>query len=130
MVPPVPAVLLTVNGAPGDPDEISVVWTFVVNGDPPQIGVSIADEHVARDLVSMHREFVINVPSAAIVEAFDVVDMNSSKVSDKFALSGLNRGRALEVDAPTVLEARSKWSAGCSARSNFRRCGAWPSPRW
>ena len=130
MVPPVPAVLLTVNGAPGDPDEISVVWTFVVNGDPPQIGVSIADEHVARDLVSMHREFVINVPSAAIVEAFDVVDMNSSRVSDKFALSGLTRGRALEVDAPTVLEARSKWSAGCSARSNFRRCGAWPSPRW
>lgn len=105
MVPPVPAVLLTVNGAPGDPDEISVVWTFVVNGDPPQIGVSIADEHMAQALVSRHREFVINVPSASILEEFDVVDMNSSKVGDKFALSGLTRGRALEVDAPTVLEA-------------------------
>ena len=105
MVPPVPAVLLTVNGAPGDPDEISVVWTFVVNGDPPQIGVSIADEHVARDLVSRHREFVINVPSASSVKNFDVVDMSSSKVGDKFALSGLTRGRALEIDAPTVLEA-------------------------
>ncbi|MDE3262302.1 MAG: hypothetical protein OYL41_10005, partial [Acidobacteriota bacterium] len=37
MVPPCPAILLTVNGRPGDPDEISVLWTFVVNGDPPQI---------------------------------------------------------------------------------------------
>ncbi len=105
MVPPVPAVLLTVKGAPGDPDEISVVWTFVVNGDPPQIGVSIAAEHVARDLVSRHREFVINVPSVAMVTGFDVVDMNSSKVGDKYALAGLTRGRALEVDAPTIQEA-------------------------
>ena len=31
MVPPVPAVLLTINGAEGDPAEISVLWTFVVN---------------------------------------------------------------------------------------------------
>ena len=38
MIPPCPAILLTVNGRPGDPDEISVLWTFVVNGDPPRSG--------------------------------------------------------------------------------------------
>ena len=45
------------------------------------------------------------MPSASSVKNFDVVDMSSSKVGDKFALSGLTRGRALEIDAPTVLEA-------------------------
>ena len=40
MIPPVPAILLTVNGRPGDPDEISVVWTFVINGSPPQVGIT------------------------------------------------------------------------------------------
>ena len=105
MVPPVPAILLTINGAEGDPDEISVLWTFVVNGQPPQIGVSAGAEHLARGLLEEHPEFVLNVPTAPLIEAFDTVDMNSSQVGDKFALSGLTRGRAVAVDAPTVEEA-------------------------
>ena len=104
MLPPVPAILLTVNGRPNDPDEISVVWTFVVNGKPPQIGISVGKEHVAGELVKSHREFVLNVPTVEIVDSFDIVDMNSSKVGDKFALSGLSRGKAVKVDAPTVAE--------------------------
>ncbi len=104
MIPPVPAILLTVNGRAGDPDEISVLWTFVVNGDPPQIGVSAGFEHQARELLEIHDEFVLNVPVASMVEAFDAVDMNSSRVADKFALAGLTRGEATRVDAPTVAE--------------------------
>jgi flavin reductase (DIM6/NTAB) family NADH-FMN oxidoreductase RutF len=105
MLPPVPAILVTVNGRPGEPDEISVLWTFVVNGDPPQVGVSAGDEHRARDLIALHREFVLNVPVASIVRSFDLVDMSSSRVADKFALSGLKRGVASVVKAPTVEEA-------------------------
>ena len=104
MVPPVPAVFLTVNGLPGDPDEITVLWTFVVNGDPPQVGVSAGDEHIAGELIAHHGEFVLNVPVADIVVPFDRVDMNSTHVGDKFELSGLTRGRAVLVDAPTVEE--------------------------
>lgn len=105
MLPPVPAILLTVNGKPGDPDEISVVWTFVVNGDPPQVGVSVGDEHIALGLIDLHREFVLNVPTAALVHPFDRIDMSSSRVGDKFAASGLTRGHAVKVNAPTVNEA-------------------------
>ncbi|MFC1724987.1 flavin reductase family protein [candidate division KSB1 bacterium] len=104
MIPPVPAILLTVNGKPGDPDEISVVWTFVVNGKPPQIGISVHEEHVACDLIKMHGDFILNVPTKIIVEAFDKVDMNSSKVGDKFILSGLLREKAAVVKAPAVKE--------------------------
>jgi flavin reductase (DIM6/NTAB) family NADH-FMN oxidoreductase RutF len=105
MLPPVPAILLTVNGRPGEPDEISVLWTFVVSGDPPQVGVSAGDEHRAGALLALHREFVLNVPEASMVRSFDLVDMSSSKVADKFALSGLHRGSATAVGAPTVEEA-------------------------
>ena len=104
MLPPVPAILLTVNGNPGAPDEISVVWTFVVNGKPPQVGVSVGQEHVAGDLIRSHGDFVLNVPTVDMVEAFDKVDMNSASVGDKFALSGLTRGKAAVVAAPTVEE--------------------------
>ncbi len=105
MLPPVPAILLSVNGRPGEPDEISVLWTFVVSGEPPQVGVSAGDEHRAGPLLALHREFVLNVPTAPMVRAFDSVDMSSSKVADKFALSGLTRGTASVVKAPTVEEA-------------------------
>ena len=105
MIPPVPAILLTVNGKPGDPKEISVVWTFVLEGKPPQIGISVADYHIAGDLIKMHEEFVLNVPTADMVTAFDTVDMNSSKVGDKYTLSKLTEGKAVEVDAPTISEA-------------------------
>ena len=104
MIPPSPAILLTVRGRPGDPDEISVLWTFVVNGDPPQIGVSAGFEHQARELLELHDEFVLNVPVAGMMEAFDTVDMNSGRVADKFALAGLTRGAATVVGAPTVEE--------------------------
>jgi len=105
MIPPVPAILLTVNGRPGDPKEISVVWTFVLEGKPPQIGISVADYHIAGDLIKMHEEFVLNVPTADMVTAFDRVDMNSSKVGDKYTLSKLTEGKAVAVDAPTISEA-------------------------
>jgi flavin reductase (DIM6/NTAB) family NADH-FMN oxidoreductase RutF len=104
MMPPMPAILLSINGVQDGPDEISVLWSFVLNGNPPQIGVSAGDEHIVRGLISQYQEFVLNVPTREMVDAFDVVDMNSSRVADKFALSGLTRGRATTVRAPTVEE--------------------------
>jgi flavin reductase (DIM6/NTAB) family NADH-FMN oxidoreductase RutF len=105
MVPPVPAIITSVRGRPGDPDELSVLWTFVVNGDPPQVGVAPGDEHIASGLLALHREFVLNVPVASMIHAFDRIDFSSSRVGDKYALSGLTRGDATIVKAPTVNEA-------------------------
>ena len=105
MLGPVPAILTSVHGRPGDPDELSVLWTFVVNGDPPQIGVSAGDEHIAGGLITLHREFVLNVPTASMIHPFDRLDFNSSHVGDKYALSSLTRGTATLVKAPTVAEA-------------------------
>lgn len=104
MIPPVPAILLTVNGKPGGPDEISVVWTFVIEGKPPQIGISVHKQHIANKLIKTHGEFVLNLPVEDMVTAFDKVDMSSSRVEDKFKLSGLTRGKAIKVNAPTVEE--------------------------
>jgi flavin reductase (DIM6/NTAB) family NADH-FMN oxidoreductase RutF len=105
MIPPVPAIILSMRGRDGDPDELSVLWTFVVNGSPPQVGVSAGEEHLARRLLDERSEFVLNVPTASMMEAFDTIDMNSGTVGDKYTLSGLTRGEASSVQAPTVEEA-------------------------
>ena len=105
MIPPVPAIITSVHGKPGDPDELSVLWSFVVNGDPPQVGVAPGDEHIAGALITLHREFVLNVPVASMIHAFDRIDFSSSRPGDKYAMSGLTRGTATVVKAPTVNEA-------------------------
>jgi flavin reductase (DIM6/NTAB) family NADH-FMN oxidoreductase RutF len=105
MLPPSQAIITSVRGKPGDPDELSVLWTFVVNGDPAQIGVAAGDEHIAGGLITLHKEFVLNVPTASMIHGFDVIDFSSSKPGDKFAKSGFTRGQASVVNAPTVNEA-------------------------
>lgn len=105
MLPPVPAILLTVNGNGDISDEISVVWTFVINSEPAQIGVSVHDEYIALDLIKKHGQFVLNVPVAEMAQQFDVASMNLRKSIDKFSLTGLTRGSALKINAPTIEEA-------------------------
>ena len=105
MLPPAQAIITSVRGRPGDPDELAVLWTFVVNGDPAQVGVSAGDEHIAGGLITLHKEFVLNVPTASMIHGFDVIDFSSSKPGDKFARSGFTRGQAGRVSAPTVNEA-------------------------
>ena len=105
MLPPAQAIITSVRGRPGDPDELAVLWTFVVNGDPAQVGVSAGDEHIAGGLITLHKEFVLNVPTASMIHGFDVIDFSSSKPGDKFAKSGFTRGQAGRVNAPTVDQA-------------------------
>ena len=129
MLPPSPAILTSVRGKPGDPDELAVLWTFVVNGDPAQVGVAPGDEHIAGGLIALHREFVLNVPTASMIHGFDVVDFSSSRVGDKFAKSGFTRGQATRVSAPTVKEAPIQLECRLTTRCACRRCGRSSSPR-
>ncbi|MEZ5417206.1 MAG: flavin reductase family protein [Vicinamibacterales bacterium] len=105
MLPPSQAVITSVRGKAGEGDELSVLWTFVVNGDPAQVGVAAGDEHLAGSLIAEHREFVLNVPTASMIHGFDVIDFSSGRAGDKFARSGFTRGQASVVNAPTVNEA-------------------------
>ena len=112
MLPPVPAIVLGVRGDEAGQDDLTVVWTFVLNGDPPQIGISVGDAsaitgggHVALDLIKLHGEFTLNVPDAGWVEAFDAIDMTASLNEDKFARTGLTRLPSKLIDAPGIAEA-------------------------
>lgn len=112
MVPPVPAIVLGVAGADGGPDDLTIVWTFVLNGSPPQVGVSVGDAsaitgggHVGLDLVRRNGEFTLNVPDATWVEQFDAIDMTASTAADKYEATGLTRLPSKTIGAPGIAEA-------------------------
>ncbi len=112
MLPPVPAIVLGVKDPSSGQDDLTVVWTFVLNGNPPQIGISVGDDsaitghrHAALELIEASGEFTLNVPDAGWIEQFDAIDMTASTRADKFAATGLTRLPSKLIDAPGIAEA-------------------------
>ncbi|MHC5038815.1 MAG: flavin reductase family protein [Planctomycetota bacterium] len=112
MLPPVPAVVLGVKGDGETADDLTVVWTFVLNGKPPQIGVSVSRTsaisgkgQVALGFLESHGDFTLNVLDAEWVKAFDTIDMCASDRADKFEKAGLTRFPSKTVSAPGIAEA-------------------------
>ena len=112
MLPPVPAIILGVKGDEKTKDDLTCVWTFVLEGTPPQVGISVGKKsaisghyQVALNLINKHGEFTLNIPDASWVEAFDIIDMCASERDDKFAKAGLTRVQSKTIDAPGIAEA-------------------------
>ena len=112
MLPPVPAIVLGVRGDTRIEDDLTIVWTFVVEGNPPHVGISVADNsaisgkaYVALELLKKHGEFTLNVPDTSWVKEFDQIDMTASKRADKFAANGLTRLPSKTIQAPGIAEA-------------------------
>lgn len=111
MLPPAAAILLGVEGDERVKDDLTCVWTFIVNGHPPQVGVSVAGSsaidgklHAALPFIERRREFTLNVPSADLAVSFDKIDMCASKTMDKFAYAGLTRCPSRLIGAPGIAE--------------------------
>jgi flavin reductase (DIM6/NTAB) family NADH-FMN oxidoreductase RutF len=112
MIPPVPAIILGVKGDEDIEDDIAVAWTFILNGKPPQVGISVSmrsaiseHEHVALNLIKKHKEFTLNVPDASWVNSFDIIDMCATERDDKFKRANLTRIQSKFIDAPGIAEA-------------------------
>ena len=112
MLPPAQAIVLGVKGDEKTEDDLTIVWTFILNGKPPQVGISVAtksaisnEEQVALHLIEKHGEFTLNVPDASWAEQFDIIDMCASERDDKFARAGLTRLPSKLINAPGIVEA-------------------------
>ncbi|MBA7551345.1 Flavoredoxin [subsurface metagenome] len=112
MLPPVPAIILGVAGDDEVKDDLTCVWSFILDGDPPQVGVSVGlksaislEHQVALPLLEKHGEFTLNVPDTSWIQSFDVIDMCASEKADKFERTGLTRVASESVSAPGIGEA-------------------------
>ncbi len=112
MIPPVPAIVLGVKGDSIIPDALSVAWTFVLEGIPGQVGISVTNKideegspYYLEEFIRKHGEFTLNVPDASWLEEFDDIDMSGHQWEDKFEKNKLTRLPSKLIDAPGVAEA-------------------------
>lgn len=120
MLWPLPAVMISCKGkGPEGKDNIlTVSWVGTVNSDPPMISVSIRPERHSFELIESSGEFVVNIPTIEQAKATDYCGCTSGRNIDKWAATGLKRGKAEKLACPTIEECPV--SIECKVRSKTR----------
>ena len=104
MLFPTPVVLVTCVDEVGKPNIITLAWAGVVNSEPPMIGISIRPSRYSHKCIKRSKEFVVNLPTEAMVRGVDACGLVSGRDKDKFALMGWKPVPAEKVKAPLIDE--------------------------
>ncbi|MGB2981864.1 MAG: flavin reductase family protein [Candidatus Zixiibacteriota bacterium] len=101
---PLPAVMVSCQKKGERPNIITLAWVGVVCSEPPMIGIAIRKNRFSFDIIKESKEFVVNVPSGALLKATDFCGTTSGKDTDKFAEAKLTPVKGTKVNAPLIAE--------------------------
>ena len=114
LLAPVPPVLVT-TGAPEAPNACTAAWCGMLNTQPPMVSLSLRPTRYSYELLAASGEFVLNLPTAALVRAIDYCGVKSGRNEDKLAACGLTAQPSFTVAPPGI--AQSPVSLECRAES-------------
>lgn len=103
LLAPVPPALVTC-GTIESPNVLTIAWTGILNTIPPKTYISVRPERFSYPIIEGAGEFVINLPTAALVRAVDLCGVKSGRDTDKWKLAGLTPLPATEVKCPLIAE--------------------------
>ena len=103
---PVPVLLVSSGTEDGRTNIMTAGWTGTVCTKPPMAYVSIRPERVSYGMIRESGEFVLNLNTEALAAAADQCGVvSAAECPDKWALTGLTRGKASHLDyAPIIVE--------------------------
>jgi flavin reductase (DIM6/NTAB) family NADH-FMN oxidoreductase RutF len=101
---PTPAGLITCVRPGGAPNIITLGEVYMLSLKPLVMGISIQPHRYSAKMITETREYVINYPTAELVEAVDLCGTTSGAQVDKFALTGLTPEPAALVAPPLIAE--------------------------
>lgn len=103
LLAPVPPVLVS-SGTMDSPNVCTIAWTGTLNTNPPKLYISIRPERFSHEIISASKEFVLNLPTSALVRAIDYVGVKSGRDENKFETAKLTPQPATAVKCPMVGE--------------------------
>jgi flavin reductase (DIM6/NTAB) family NADH-FMN oxidoreductase RutF len=102
---PSPAALITSVSEDGRPNIITLGEVFNVSvRDPVILGIAIAKPRYSHKLISATREYVVNLPTAGMVETVDRCGSVSGRDVDKFVEFGLTPVPDQRVKPPLIAQ--------------------------
>jgi flavin reductase (DIM6/NTAB) family NADH-FMN oxidoreductase RutF len=102
---PSPAGLVTSVDAEGRPNIITLGEIFNLSiREPVIVGIAMAPERYSHELISRQKEYVVNLPPAALLPKVLACGSMSGRDKDKFAETGLTPLPATHVKPPLIAE--------------------------
>jgi flavin reductase (DIM6/NTAB) family NADH-FMN oxidoreductase RutF len=102
---PTPAALITSVDEDGTPNIITLGETFNISiSDPVIVGIAIRKQRYSHTLISRTREYVVNLPTRAILDKVWYCGRHSGRNVDKFKVTGLTPLPATVVKPPLIAE--------------------------
>ncbi|MDL2324651.1 flavin reductase family protein [Ruminococcaceae bacterium OttesenSCG-928-A16] len=103
LLAPVPPVLVT-TGTLQAPNVCTVGWCGMLSTKPPKTYISLRPSRYSYQLAQQNKQFVINLPTAALVRSIDRCGVKSGRDEDKFASCKLTPLPAALVQPPLIAE--------------------------
>ncbi|MBO5270818.1 MAG: flavin reductase family protein [Clostridia bacterium] len=102
---PVPPALVTCGSLDGgDANVLTIAWTGIINTVPPKTYISVRPKRHSYPIIKAHGEFVVNLPTAALIRAVDSCGVYTGAKMNKFERFGLTPEAASVVSAPVIAE--------------------------
>lgn len=101
---PNPVALVTIADYEGGANIIPLAWVGMACSEPTTISIAVRPSRHSNGLLRSAGEFVLNLPSADLVEAVDRCGTVSGRDHDKWAETGLTPEPASQVSAPSIAE--------------------------
>lgn len=104
MLYPLPVVMVSVAGADGEKNILTVAWAGTICSDPPMVSISVRPERYSYRMIKETGEFVINLTTKELTFATDYCGVKSGRDVDKFKEMHLTPLPGEVVKAPLIAE--------------------------
>ena len=104
MLNPVPVIMASCRGGDGTENIVTAAWTGVACSEPPMVYISLRPERFSYGLIRESGEYVINLVTEELTAAADYCGVKSGRDVDKWAKTGLTKGKAATLSAPLINE--------------------------
>ncbi len=108
MLYPLPVVMVSVAGADGEKNILTIAWTGTICSDPPMVSISVRPERHSYNMIRETGEFVINLTTEELAFATDYCGIKSGRDVDKFKEMHLTPIPGEVVKAPLIKEKAGK----------------------
>ena len=101
---PYRATLISCTSEDGKVNVMAAAWVMPLSRNPPLLAVSIAPSRYTHELIRKTGEFVVNIPTAELIDQVYLCGSISGRETDKLAKAGLTTEKAKEVKSPLIKE--------------------------
>ena len=83
---------------------ITLAWGGTCSSNPPYVSVAIRKNRYSYDLIINSKEFVLNLPTASMLEQVEFCGTKSGLEFDKWKECNFTKGKSVNVKTPYIVE--------------------------